>query len=160
MTSFCNEPLHSPPHTLSGVNEVVRLESAPSLIRLLRQAEHDLQELGILLADEQPVIHKALERGHCSTILVRGGTNDRNGGKLLVEEVGWLGHDEVGLQGVAFEGLGIGLSLSVCEGCKRNRRASSTWSIVDIRQWESIPCLILPGLKVHGLAGADAKQDP
>ena len=74
--------------------------------------------------------------------------------------MGWLGHDEVGLQRVAVEGLGIRLSLGVGEGRKRNRRAGSTWSIVDVGQRKRIACLVLPGLKVHGLAWADAQQDP
>src|ERR1700722_5574108 len=137
----------------------VRLEPTPSLIRLLRQAEHHSQELRILLADEQPVIDKALERGHGSAVFRGGWTNDRNGWELLVEEVSWLGHDEVGLQGIAFERFGIRLSLGCREGCKRNTGASPSRAIVYIGQRQRVACLVLPGLEVHGLAWPDAEQD-
>src|SRR3984957_11461737 len=132
-----------------------RLEPTRSCIRLLCETEHHPQKLWIPLADEESVIHKALKRGDCSTIFCRGGTNDRNGRKLLVEEVGWLGHDQGGLQGVAFQGLRIGLSLGVSESCKGDRCARSTRSIIHVGQRKRVACLVLPGLKVHGLAGAN-----
>src|ERR1700751_5359242 len=65
--------------------------------------------------------------------------------------MGWLGHDQVGLQGWWLAGS---------EVRKGNRRAGSTWSLVNVSQGKRIACLVLPGLKVHGLARTDAQKDP
>jgi len=59
------------------------LDAAPGLVRLICETEHESQELRILLADEQSVIHKTLKRRHCATMFGRGGPNDRNGRKLF-----------------------------------------------------------------------------
>jgi len=65
---------------------------------LLCQLVEDGKEL-LRLADEQPVIRKGLDRGHCTpTSRYLGRPNDRNGRELAAEEDGGLRHDQVRLE--------------------------------------------------------------
>src|ERR1700676_10018 len=99
-----------------------RLQLASGLICIFRQVAHDFEELLILLADEKAVSHEAVEGSHCSRVLCRGRANDRNGRKrsvVISEEMGWLGHDQVGLQRIPLERFRVRLRLGTLEVDKR-----------------------------------------
>ena len=104
---------------------------------------------------KRPSVAKLLKEATAPPSLCRGRANDRNGRKpsvVIRKKMGWLGHDQVGLQCVPVEGFRIRFSLGVSQGCERHRCPRSPWSVVHVSQWERIAGLILPGLKVHGLA--------
>ena len=64
-----------------------------SRIGLLREVTHHLKKLLVFLADEEPVGHEAVKRGHGARILRRARTNNRDGREVFVEEVSRFGHD-------------------------------------------------------------------
>ena len=109
-----------------------------------------------LLAKEKPVIDESTDSCRCAIESCGSRANDRNRPELLVKEVCGLGHDQVGLQSVPREGFRIRLPLGTLEVRKRHRRIVH---LVEIRQWSCIAGLVLPSLKVHGLARANAQQD-
>src|SRR5712692_4676778 len=134
------------------------LELTPCVVRFVGEIEEDIEEL-FLLADEEPVVLETLNGSDGTAELSGSWANDGNGPKGRVEEVGWLGHDEVGLQRIAVERLGIRLSLGCGEGRKRDACPGSAGAIVRVGNRKSIAGLILPGLEMHGLARTDAEQD-
>ena len=81
------------------------------------------------------------------------------GPKLWVEEVGWLGHDEVGLKRIAVEGLGICLALGLRQSGERYGCAGAAGAVVGVGNGKRVAGFVLPGLEMHGLARADAEQD-
>jgi len=103
------------------------LELSRGLVRFVGQIEEDVEEL-LRLADEEPVIHKTLKRGNSAAELCGSGANDGYGLEIRVYEVRWLGHDEIGLQRIACDRLGIRLSLGgrqrrECYGCAGTARS-------------------------------------
>ncbi len=98
------------------------------------------------MADEQPIVRKGLDRGHCTpTPPLPGRPNDRNGRKLVAEEDGRLGHDQVGLEVLSAKGSGI--------------EVRKHQPVCGIGQSRRIASLIMPGLKVRCLDRADTEQD-
>src|SRR5438445_6346612 len=85
-----------------------------------------------------------MRRARCSALGL-GRANDRNGWELAAEEDGWLRHDQVGLEVLRVKRWGI--------------KVGKRQPIGGIGQRRRIARLVLPGLKVHGLGGADAEQD-
>ena len=96
------------------------------------------------LADEQPVGRQSLERPHCSAHGL-GRPNDRNDRELAAEEDGGLGHDQVGLEVLPAKGSSI--------------EVGKHQPIGGIGQSRRVARLVMPGLKMGGLGGADTEQD-
>ena len=84
------------------------------------------------LADEEPVIHEALNSGHGAVEFCGCWANDSDGTQVRIEEMGRLGHDEVGLQRIAVEGLGIRLALGSRERRERYGCARAARSVVRV----------------------------
>ena len=96
------------------------------------------------LADEQPIGRQGLERAHCRAHGL-GRPNDRNDRELAAQEDGGLGHDQVGLEVLPAKGSGI--------------EVGKHQPIGGIGQWRRIARLVMPGLKMGGLGGANTEQD-
>jgi len=84
------------------------------------------------LADEEPVIHEALNSGDSTVEFCGCWANDSDGTQVRIEEMGRLGHDEVGLQRIAVEGLGIRLALGSRERRERYGCARAARSVVRV----------------------------
>src|SRR6266702_4945591 len=98
------------------------------------------------LADEQPVGRPGLDRGPCTpTPPWLGWANDRDGRELAAEEDGGLGHDQVGLEVLPAKGRGI--------------EVRKHQPIGGVGQSRRIARLVMPGLKMGCLGGADTQQD-
>jgi len=134
------------------------LELTRCLVRLISQLEEEVSEM-LRLADEEPVIHEALNSGDGAVEFCGCWANDSYGTQVRIEKMGRLGHDEVGLQGIAAERLGIRLALGSRERRERYCCTRAARSVVRVGNRKSIPGLVLPGLKMHGLARSDAEQD-
>src|SRR4029077_1615188 len=102
------------------------------------------------LADEKPHVGEECKSTHGGAIRVRW-SNDRNNRKTRVQERARLRHDQVGLEELAAEWRGVQI---------RKRHRYPSHRIDYVRQWWRITCLIGPCLKMHGLGGSDADQDP
>lgn len=69
-------------------------------------------------------------------------------------------HNQIRPQSVSLEGFGVRFSLGLGEVCEGNRRAGRTGETsVGVGYGQSVACFVLPGLEMHGFAGADAQQD-
>src|SRR5258708_1608688 len=96
-----------------------RLELAASRIGFFSQTHQHRHDPGVVFIGlgiyEKTVLDKCLDSGGRATKSCRGRANDGHRAELLVQEVGWLGHDQVGLQSVAVEGFRIRFPLSSLE---------------------------------------------
>jgi hypothetical protein len=142
----------------SRVRELFGLELARGLVRFVSQIEEEIEKL-LRLADEEPVIDETLKRGNSAAELSGRRANDGDGAQAGVDEMGWLGHDQVGLQCIAVERLGIRLALGRRQSGERYGCARASRSVVRVGNGKSVPGLVLPGLKMHSLARSDAEQD-
>ena len=118
--------------------------SASSCICFLRQLVQERKERR-RLTDEKPHVSQELDHSHGDPICL-GRPNDRTSGKRPTEEWAWLRHDQVGLKVLCIK-----------------RRSIKIWKRQTIRgvgQGWRITGLVRPGLKMHGLSGADADQNP
>src|ERR1700751_2277534 len=86
------------------------LDLTRCLVRFVSQIEEQVEEM-LRLADEKPVIHETLKGSNSAAELSGRWANDGDGTQAWVDEMGWLGHDQVGLQCVAVQRLGIRLAL-------------------------------------------------
>ncbi len=118
-----------------------RLPPVPGRICCLCQLLEDVKEL-LRLADEQPIVRQGLERAHSGPLCL-GRTNDRDGRERAAEEDGGLGHDQVALDGLR----------------GRSNEVRKHQPIGGVGYSRRVACLVVPGLKVHGLAWADTEQD-
>jgi hypothetical protein len=134
------------------------LELARGLVRFVSQLEEQVEEV-LRLADEEPVIHETLKGGDSAPELSGRRANDGDRTQAWVDEMGWLGHDQVSLQRIAVEGLGIRLALGSRERRERYCCARAARSVVRVGNRKSIAGFVLPRLEVHGLARTDAEQD-
>src|ERR1700746_1241250 len=120
------------------------------------------QEVGKLrrLSDEQAIVLESLHRAYRATEGHAGRPDNRNRTELLVDEVGRFGHDEVGLQSISVQRLGIAFSLCLSQVGEGDARTGASRAVVHISERKRVAGLVLPGLEVHDLAGADTEQDP
>src|SRR5580700_2824865 len=94
---------------MDGTDEHLVSERLTALcfVSILRQIVQEVKEPLVLLADEKAVISEGLDRTQGSPLCLRR-PNNRTDWELSVQKRGWLGHDQIGLQGlrlVCFEVL-------------------------------------------------------
>src|SRR5882762_9943077 len=102
------------------------LELATGLVSLFRQLHERVDDPGVVFIGlgiyEKSVCYKSLDSGRRATESRRGRADDGHRAELLVQEVGWFGHDQVGLQSVSLQGFRIRLPLGSLEVRKRHGR--------------------------------------
>src|SRR5260370_41877848 len=112
------------------------------IIRGCRKLAQRLEEVG-RLADEQTILGQSLHRAHGGAFSL-GRTNDGTDREFAVQEWRRFRHDEVGLEVLAAERRGVEI------------REYET-GIRRVGQRRGIAGLVLPGLEIGRLGGADAQ---
>ena len=146
------------PGTPSGSIADTCLELTRCLVRFVSQLEEEVREM-LRLADEEAVIDETLNGSDGAAEFCGCWANDGDGTQAVIEEVRWFGHDEIGLQRIAVERLGVCFALGCGQRRERYGRARAAGTVVRVGNRKSISGFVLPGLEVHGLARADAEQD-
>jgi hypothetical protein len=136
----------------------VWLELTSRLVGFVGQIKEEIGEL-LRLADEEAVVHETLNGGDGTAESCGCWANDGDRPEAGIEEMRWLRHDEVGLERIAVEGLGICLALGLRQSGERYSCARAAGAVVGVRNGKRVAGFVLPGLEVHGLARADAEQD-
>ena len=118
---------------------------APGTVCVLRQLGQ-IRKKRWRLADEKPHVRQELQCTHGGAFRLRR-SNDRNNRKIRIQERTRFGHDQVLVE----ELVAATVQIRKC-----HRHASHR---IDGSQRRRITRLVRPGLKMHGLGGADADQD-
>ena len=82
-----------------------QLETTPRIVGCLGQPHEDRDNSSVFVVrgiEEQAIFNEALNGGYRATATgFRCGTNNRYGSELGIQEEGWFGHDQIGLEQIS-----------------------------------------------------------